>query len=70
LAIPAVFITLLGLNKTKFEADAGTKAVISVIRFDFVNKTEQKEDGVFTVFFFVLPKKIRIGGELPIYRYF
>jgi hypothetical protein len=27
LAIPAVFITLLGLNKTKFEADAGTKAV-------------------------------------------
>ena len=29
LAIPAVFINLLGLNKTKFEANAGTKAVIS-----------------------------------------
>jgi len=28
LAIPAVFITLLGLNKNKFEADAGTKPVI------------------------------------------
>jgi hypothetical protein len=24
LAIPAVFITLLGLNKTKFQKDAGT----------------------------------------------